>query len=154
MRKYEKLEEIIKPAVETAGYDFVGIEYHANSVNSLLRVFVDKDGGVNLDGCIAVNEQVSAVMDINDPLTGKYTLEISSPGLDRPLFSLDDFSKFIGSKVKLRLSRPIERRRNFKGYIKAVDLNSSIISLEMDDEEKVEISYEQVEVARLIPVFK
>ncbi len=153
MKKYEKLQDIIEPAVTSIGYDFVGIEYHRNSVNSLLRVFIDKDGGVNLDDCMAVNSQVSGVLDVSDPIAGKYSLEISSPGLDRPLFSIQDFFKFKGSEVKLRVSQPINKQRNFKGIIDNTDIEKETIELKLENETLIEIKFSQIDVAKLVPKY-
>ncbi|PIE45227.1 MAG: ribosome maturation factor RimP [Gammaproteobacteria bacterium] len=151
MKKNELLTELLHPAVKSIGYELVGVEYHPNSVNALVRVYIDKDGGVDLDDCIAVNEQVSGILDVEDPIPGKYTLEISSPGLDRPLFSIADFEKFLGSQVKIRLSRPIERQRNVKGDIVAV--NGSLIRIKEQNGRQVELDFKMIEVARLIPTF-
>lgn len=151
MKKNETLSELLSPSVEALGYELVGVEYHPNSVNALLRIYIDKAEGINLDDCIAVNEQVSGVLDVEDPIPGKYTLEISSPGLDRPLFNLNDFNKFIGSQAKIRLSRPIERQRNFKGKIIAV--NDQLITVEEKDGKQTELDFNFIEVARLIPTF-
>lgn len=151
MRKNEQLNELLKPAVEAMGYELVGVEYHPNSVNALVRVYIDKPDGIELDDCVAVNEQVNGVLDVEDPISSKYTLEISSPGLDRPLFSLADFERFIGSHAKIRLSRPIERQRNFKGEIMAV--SGEIISIKSSDEKVAELNFNNIEVARLIPLF-
>lgn len=151
MKKNEQLSELLKPAVEALGYELVGVEYHPNSVNALLRVYIDKADGINLDDCVAVNEQVSGVLDVEDPVPGKYTLEISSPGLDRPLFSLADFQRFIGSQAKIRLSRPIERQRNFKGEIIAVD--GELITIAEKGGKQTALNVNFIEVARLIPTF-
>lgn len=151
MRKNDQLTELLLPAVTSLGYELVGVEYHPNSVNALLRVYIDKAGGINLDDCVAVNEQVSGVLDVEDPIASKYTLEISSPGLDRPLFSLADFEKFVGQHVKLRLSRPIGKQRNFKGSIVAV--NDNMIVIEEKTGVQTEMDYSHIEVARLMPVF-
>lgn len=151
MRKNEQLNELLKPAVEAMGYELVGVEYHPNSVNALVRIYIDKPDGIELDDCVAVNEQVSGVLDVEDPISSKYTLEISSPGLDRPLFSLADFERFIGSHAKIRLSRPIERQRNFKGEIIAV--SGEMISIKSSDEKVAELNFNNIEVARLIPLF-
>ncbi len=151
MKKNEKLTELLSPCVEALGYELVGVEYHPNSVNALLRVYIDKEGGIELDDCVAVNQQVSGVLDVEDPISSKYTLEISSPGLDRPLFNLSDFERFIGSQVKIRLSRPIERQRNFKGQIVAV--NEYLITVEEADGKQTELDFNFIEVARLIPTF-
>ncbi|MBS9781051.1 MAG: ribosome maturation factor RimP [Gammaproteobacteria bacterium] len=151
MKKNEKLTELLSPCVEALGYELVGVEYHPNSVNALLRVYIDKEGGIELDDCVAVNEQVSGVLDVEDPISSKYTLEISSPGLDRPLFNVADFERFIGSQAKIRLSRPIDRQRNFKAQIIAV--NDNIITVEEADGKQTELDFNFIEVARLIPTF-
>lgn len=151
MRKNEAIEELLRPAVESLGYELVGIEYHPNSVNALLRVFIDKEGGINLDDCMAVNQQVGAVLDVEDPISSKYTLEISSPGLDRPLFKLADFERFVGSEVKIRLTQPIERQRNFKGTIHAIE--GEVIKLAVEQNNIVDIQFSRIDVARIIPQF-
>ncbi|MBS9777794.1 MAG: ribosome maturation factor RimP [Gammaproteobacteria bacterium] len=151
MKKNEQLTELLTPSVEALGYELVGVEYHPNSVNALVRIYIDKEGGVNLEDCVAVNEQVSGVLDVEDPITSKYTLEISSPGLDRPLFNLKDFERFIGSQVKIRVSRPVERQRNFKGEILAVEEN--IITVSDKNGNNFELDFNFIDVARLIPTF-
>lgn len=151
MKKNEQLAELLSPSVIELGYELVGVEYHPNSVNALLRIYIDKDGGIELDDCVAVNEQVSGILDVEDPISGKYTLEVSSPGLDRPLFNLADFEKFLGSQAKIRLSRPIERQRNFKGTLVAV--NDSLITIEEESGKQTEFDFNLVDVARLIPTF-
>lgn len=151
MRKNERLTELLTPAVTALGYELVGVEYHPNSVNALLRIYIDKADGIELSDCVAVNEQVSGVLDVEDPISGKYTLEVSSPGLDRPLFNLADFERFIGSQAKIRVSRPIERQRNFKGTILAV--NDELITIEEKDGKQAQLDFNFVEVARLIPTF-
>ncbi len=147
MKKNEQLCQLLTPSIKSMGYELVGVEYHPNSVNALLRVYIDKPEGIVLDDCVAVNEQVSGILDVEDPIAGKYTLEISSPGLDRPLFNVADFQRFIGNRAKIRLSRPIGRQRNFKGEIIAVNGEKIIIA----DKEKVELDVKFIEVARLIP---
>ncbi|PID64157.1 MAG: ribosome maturation factor RimP [Gammaproteobacteria bacterium] len=152
MKKNEQLSELLAPTVEALGYELVGVEYHPNSVNALVRVYVDKETGINLDDCVAVNEQVSGVLDVEDPIPSRYTLEVSSPGLDRPLFNLKDFERFIGRAAKIRISRPIERQRNFKGTLIAVD--GERITIEAEDGKQSELDFNTIEVARLIPTFE
>lgn len=151
MKKTEQLSELLSPVVTAIGYEWVGVEYHPNSVNALVRVYIDKADGITLEDCVAVNEQVSGILDVEDPIPGKYTLEISSPGLDRPLFNLADFEKFIDADVKLRLSRPIARQRNFKGKI--ISVSNPLILIEEKDGKQTQIDYNMIDVARLIPVF-
>ncbi len=152
MKKNEQVSELLAPCVQALGYELVGVEFHPNSVNALVRVYIDKADGINLDDCMAVNEQVSGVLDVEDPIPNKYTLEVSSPGLDRPLFNLRDFQRFIGKPAKIRLSRPIERQRNFKGNIVAVQ--GDWITLETEDGKQAELDFNIIEVARLIPTFE
>lgn len=151
MKKNEVLRELLNPSVEALGYELVGVEYHPNSVNAIVRIYIDKEGGVNLDDCVAVTEQINGVLDVEDPITSKYTLEVSSPGLDRPLFNLQDFHRFIGSQAKIRLSRPIERQRNFKAEI--IGVNEHIITIEEKDGKQTELDFNFIEGARLMPSF-
>lgn len=151
MKKNEQLSELLKPTVESMGYELVGVEYHPNSVNALLRVYIDKADGIDLDDCVAVNDQVNGILDVEDPIPSNYTLEISSPGLDRPLFSLADFERFIGSQAKIRLSRPIERQRNFKGEILAVEGDTITVAEKGGKQTDLNVNF--IEVARLIPTF-
>ncbi len=152
MKKNEQLSELLTPSVEALGYELVGVEYHPNSVNALVRVYIDKADGITLDDCMAVNEQVSGILDVEDPIPSKYTLEISSPGLDRPLFNLKDFERFVGHQAKIRISRPIERQRNFKGTLMGV--NGDLITIEAEDGKQSELDINFIEVARLIPTFE
>lgn len=152
MKKNEQLSELLAPSIEALGYELVGVEYHPNSVNALVRVYIDKEDGITLDDCVMVNDQVSGVLDVEDPIPGKYTLEISSPGLDRPLFTIRDFERFIGSQAKIRISRPINRQRNFKGEIVAV--NETLITICDSDGKQTELAINHIEVARLIPTFE
>ncbi len=151
MKKNEQLSELLTPSVEALGYELVGVEYHPNSVNALLRVYIDKADGVELDDCLAVSEQVSGVLDVEDPIPNHYTLEVSSPGLDRPLFALKDFVRFSGERAKIRLAKPIQRQRNFKGTIVAVD--DEVITIETDDGKQIGLDFHNIETARLIPTF-
>src|SRR5437870_3087505 len=118
MGSYERLNQIIAPAVAALGYELVGCELAQDSGRQILRVYVDGENGITLDGCAAVSRQISAVLDVEDPIKGRFLLEVSSPGLERPLFSLAHYQRFIGHKAKLRLRQPQEDgRRNFTGII-------------------------------------
>ena len=151
MKKNEQLTDLLISSVEAMGYELVGVEYYPSSVNSLLRVYIDKENGVNLDDCMAVNGQINGVLDVEDPIASRYTLEVSSPGLDRPLFSPKDFKRFTGHQVKIRVSRPIDRQRNFKGKI--VSVNGEIITIQDTENKQTELDFNFIDVARLIPKF-
>ena len=86
----------------------------------MLRLYIDNDAGITIDDCARVNHQVIGILDVHDPIKEKYFLEISSPGLDRPLFTLAQFQRFLGEKVKLKLREKIEERRKVTGVIKAL----------------------------------
>jgi ribosome maturation factor RimP len=104
--------------------------------------------GITLDDCQQVSYQISGVLEVEDPIPGNYTLEISSPGWDRPLFTLDHFIRSIGHIVKVRLNRPLNARRNFSGLIQGV--NDSNIILLVDDTE-YSLPYDQINKAHIVP---
>ena len=145
----EQLYRIIRPVVESLGYELVGIEFHNRPRNSLLRIYIDREGGVDVDDCALVSNQVSGVLDVEDAVRGHYTLEVSSPGLDRPLFSLDHFRRFVGSRVKLKLEVPVEGRRNWSGRIRQVE--DEVLILEDEQGEEYRLPFADVEQARLVP---
>ncbi len=142
------MRQMIEPAVTALGFELVGVEYSGS--NGMLRVYIDHKDGITVDDCQAVSHQVSGVLDVEDPIPGQYSLEISSPGLDRPLFTANDYLRFAGSNVKIRLHGMLEGRRNFTGLLKGLE-NDQII-LEVDGEEKW-LPLDQVDRARLIPEY-
>ena len=142
------LKDILTQQIEGMGYEFVGCELQKQSSHgSLLRIFIDKEKGVTIDDCSKVSRQVSAVLDVEDPIQGPYTLEVSSPGLDRPLFEIAHYQKFIGSKVKVRSLMPINDRRNFVGILLRVEKDNII--LEVDNDE-IMLPFANIEKAKLI----
>lgn len=147
MSKQSQLEKIIRPAVEAAGFEFWGLEYLSQGKHSILRVFIEHENGIDVDDCAEVSHQVSGVLDVEDPISGFYNLEISSPGMDRPLFTEQQFAQYVGETVELRLSFPLNGRRKFKGTIEQV--NNGQIELLVDGE-KYDVSVQQVEKAQLI----
>lgn len=120
MEKAEQLGAMLKPAVESLGYTLWGIEYHSGSKPILLRIYIDHPDGITVDDCGDVSEQVSAVLDVEAPIQAEYTLEVSSPGIERPLFSVDQYRQYLGSDVKVRLLWPEHDRRNFRGRLLSV----------------------------------
>lgn len=144
-----KLRDLLEPAVAAVGCELVGIEYLPNGKQSLLRVYIDKAEGVTVDDCSAVSYQVSGLLDVEDPVPGNYTLEVSSPGLDRPLFQARDFERFAGQEVKIRMRFPIDGQRNFRGLLQG--LQEQQVVIEGQDGKRVNLPLDQVEQARLIP---
>lgn len=149
MRKSEALiAELIGPTIEALGLELWGVEHGKQGKFSLLRIFIDSEEGITIDDCEKVSRQVSAILDVEDPISGEYTLEVSSPGLERPLFNLSQFEQFIGDMVRIRTRGPVEGRRKFKGTITAVV--DDVVELAIDGEtyrlphgdiEKAEIVY-------------
>ncbi len=147
-RAPEKLHAMVEPVVTAMGYELVGVEFHRQPGSNLLRVYIDQPRGVSLDDCEAVSNQLSAMLDVEDPIKGRYTLEVSSPGLDRPLFVREHFERFAGQKVKIRLSIPREGRRNYTGMLQGVEDEVVII---VADGQELRLPLVEIEQARLVP---
>ncbi|MGX2039804.1 ribosome maturation factor RimP [Methylocaldum sp. MU1018] len=148
MKPQDRLTGLIEPVVGGLGYELVGIEFDAH--RRVLRVYIDNEAGITLDDCTRVSYQVSGVLDVEDPVPGRYQLEISSPGLDRPLSRLEHFERFKGSLARLQLVRPIDGRRKFKAYLAGVEDNCVLIQ---EGSEILRIPFESIEKARLAPEF-
>jgi ribosome maturation factor RimP len=144
------VHNLIEPVVSALGYELVGIEYLSQGRRSLLRIFIDHVDGINVHDCERVSHQVSGVLDVEDVIRGQYTLEVSSPGLDRPLFTKEQFERFIGSEVNVRLSVAQGGRKKFKGVLRSID--DTNVVLEMDDQE-IRLPFNAIEKANLVPNF-
>jgi ribosome maturation factor RimP len=142
------IQTLIEPAVAALGYELVGAEYLSQGRHSLLRIYIDSEDGITLEDCERVSHQVSGILDVEEVMHGHYSLEVSSPGLDRPLFTLNHFKRFIGKQAKIKLATPIDGRRKFNGVIRAVGDNQVV--LEMDAEE-IELPFDAIEKANLVP---
>jgi len=145
------LWELLEPVVNGMGFELIEIEYSSHVKSNVLRLYIDKEGGIVIDDCSNVSRQVSAILDVEDPISGFFNLEVSSPGLDRPLRKIEDFDRFKGERVKIKTSMPQDGQRNFKGAIKAVE--EDIIIIECDDKE-ISLPVSAIEKARLIPDFE
>jgi ribosome maturation factor RimP len=141
------LRDRLAAIVSAMGYEFVGCELHRQGRGSLLRIYIDKEQGITVEDCSKVSRQISAVLDVEDPIQGQYTLEVSSPGLDRPLFELAQYKKFIGNRVKVRLHTPLNERRNFVGDL--IRVNEMNIHLLINAEEIV-VPFSSIEKANVI----
>jgi ribosome maturation factor RimP len=142
------IQVLIEPAVIALGYELVGAEYLSQGRHSLLRIYIDSEDGITLEDCERVSHQVSGILDVEDAIQGHYSLEVSSPGLDRPLFTLDHFKRFIGKQAKIKLAAPIDGRRKFNGVI--LNVGDDKVVLEMDAEE-FELPFNAIEKANLVP---
>ncbi|MBL1271316.1 MAG: ribosome maturation factor RimP [Oceanospirillales bacterium] len=150
--KLKQLEDILRPVVEGLGYEFWGIEYRSKGYQSMLRVFIDDaENGIGIDDCEKVSRQISGVMDVEDPIQTEYTLEVSSPGMDRPLFRPEQYQAFVGHQVQIRLRMAFEGRRKFQGLIKGVEGDDIVVVV--DDHEYL-LPFDSIEKAQIIPVFE
>ncbi len=143
-----QLETLLAPVVEDLGYELLGVEYHPQGRRSVLRLYIDRPEGITIDDCEVVSREVSALLDVEDPIRGEYNLEVSSPGVDRPLFRAEHYLRFTGHRCKLRLVEPQEGRRNFIGTILGVE--DACVILEVDGE-PISLPLDQVEKANLVP---
>lgn len=146
----ERLETLLSPVVTALGCELWGLEYFAKGRGSVLRLFIDKPEGISVEDCERVSRQVSAVMDVEDPIQSEYVLEVSSPGMDRPLYKLSQYQHSIGETIALRLRLPFEGRRKFTGVLTAVE-NDEIV-LHIDDEEYL-LPFELIDKANVVPRF-
>lgn len=128
----ETLEKLIQSTVEGLGYQLWGYEYRPHSENGLLRIYIDSENGIIIEDCAAVSEQISAVFDVEDPIPAAYTLEVSSPGIDRSLFHAEQYKSYVGEMVKIKTRIAINGRRNYKGNI--TDLTDTEVTLKIDNE--------------------
>ena len=149
-RDQTHLWELFEPVVDGLGYDLIEIEHFPNPKHGVLRLYIDKDGGVNVDDCSIVSRQISALIDVEEPVSGKFNLEVSSPGSDRPLRRLQDFQRFIGALVKIKTVMPLEGQRNFKGRM--LEANEDRLVIETDEEE-LSLPMSAIDKARIIPEF-
>jgi ribosome maturation factor RimP len=133
------------------GYELVGVEFFQRSARrSLLRVYIDHERGIGLEDCTAVSHQLSGVLDVEDPLPGNYDLEVSSPGLDRLLFTVEQIQRFRGHKARVKLATKLAGRRNFEGVLGEIRNDR----LELDTAGEVsELPVDLIDTVRLIPEF-
>ena len=150
------LTQLARRVVEPMGYELVGVEHFRRGGGaSTLRIYIDHPRGITLDDCSAVSHQLSGVLDVEDPLPGRYDLEVSSPGLDRPLVFPEHFTRFAGQRVKVRLAEKVEGRRNLEGVLLGLgDANGGAETVRLEVEGRAwEIPLAALESARLIPDF-
>ena len=147
----QKLNELLQPLVEDLGYEFIGLEYNPNPKHSVLRIYIDHENGVGIQDCETVSRETAALLDVKDPIRSHYNLEVSSPGLDRPLFTPAHYSEFTGFEVQINLYAPQDGRRKFSGPI--LSAGESSVNIEQDGSE-VTLEYDNIAKARLIPDYE
>ncbi|MDH3691394.1 MAG: ribosome maturation factor RimP [Gammaproteobacteria bacterium] len=148
MTTVESLQRILQPGAEALGFELVAVELHGRGRNTLLRVYIDGPQGITVDDCAHVSGQLSAILDVEDPIPGHYTLEVSSPGLDRPLVALDHFKQVVGHRIKVQMRQCLLGRRKFIGTLVRVSGKTLVVEV---DGENYELPCSGIEKARLVP---
>ena len=166
--KTQALQDLIAPAVQACNVDLWGIDFVPQGKRSLLRIYIDKanqnntqpvmneDGelvegqGIGVQDCVRVTQQVGAMLDVHDPISGEYSLEVSSPGWDRPFFQLSQMPAYIGQQIALRLISAVDNRRKFQAKLIAVDLETEMIQVEVDNQQILEIDSHNIDKSNLI----
>ena len=144
----DELAKLLEPTVERLGYELADLEVRLGSKGGMVRVFIDKPEGIDLEDCEKVSLAVSALLDVEDPVPGNYNLEVSSPGLDRKLTKVEHFQRFEGQIVKVQMRFPIEGRRRFRGTLVSSDDENIVVEV---DGESHSLPLKTIDTARLVP---
>ena len=136
--------------MNAVGMELWGIEFLSQGKHSILRVYIDSENGVTIDNCEAASHQVSGILDVEDPINGEYNLEVSSPGMDRPLFNFDQFAAYEGELIKVRLQMSVNGMRNFTG--KLLEAKDDALTFQVDNQQ-LTVSINQIDKANLVPIF-
>jgi ribosome maturation factor RimP len=146
--KEQQLIELIRPVVEALGFELWGLDYSSRGKDSVLCIYIESEKGILVDDCAQVSRQVSGVLDVEDPITSEYNLEVSSPGMDRPLFTLEQFNRYVGEFVDVKLRYAFEGRRKFKGKLVAIEDGEDIV-VQVDSHEYL-LPIDAIDKANLI----
>lgn len=149
-RKELEAVELLAPTVESLGCEIWGIEYLSQGKHSKLRLYIEKEGGIDVDDCAEVSRHVSDVLDVEEFSNSQYTLEVSSPGLDRILFNEAHYEAFAGQQVDVRLNFPFEGKKKFVGTLTGVEDHSAVVQI---DDEEILLPIENIQKTRVVPVF-
>lgn len=145
----QRLIEIIQQPIEALGFELIGLEY-IRSRQPILRIFIDHEKGISVDDCAEVSHQISAIFDVEDPIASNYTLEVSSPGMDRPLFTIEHYKQFIDQNISFSLRIPTMNRRNWKG--KLMQVENEMITVDVDGELH-QFAFGNIQKANIVPQF-
>tara|TARA_B110000444_G_scaffold252371_1_gene281603 strand:- start:638 stop:1096 length:459 start_codon:yes stop_codon:yes gene_type:complete len=133
LAKEQQLQLLIEPSIEAMGFELWGLEYLSQGRHTLLRIFIESNSGVTVDSCAEISRHLSSIFDVEDPVAGEYTLEVSSPGIDRPLFKLEQYSGYIGEGIEVKLRTAFDGRRKFNGTLKSLEAEDVVV--QVDDHE-------------------
>lgn len=142
------LTSLLEPVIQSMGYELVGIEFQGSIQHGTLRVYIDHEKGIGVDDCATISHQISAILDVEEPIQQAYDLEVSSPGIDRPLFKARDYEQFSGRAAKIKMAVPLNGRKNFKGVLQGV-IDSRRVQI-MVDNEGFELPISDIAKANLI----
>ena len=145
------LYALIEPVASAMGFELWGLDHLSQGKHSRLVIYIDGPEGVTVDDCADISRQVSAILDVEDPIAGEYRLEVSSPGMDRPLFTLDHFERFKGHVVAIKLRTAFDGRRKFKGLLAGIEDDE--VLLQVDGEEYC-FPIDSIDQARVVPQFE
>lgn len=148
-KRTEQLKELLAPVVEDLGFTLWGVQYLQGRA-AVLRLFIDREEGITVEDCVRVSREVSGILNVEDPIPGEYNLEVSSPGMDRPLFELAQFESYLGEDVQLKLLAPLAGKRKITATLVAVDGDTLVV---MRNGDTLRVPYSQVDRARLEPRF-
>ena len=143
-----QLRSLIEPVVTGMGFELWGVEYLTQGRYSVLKIFIDSENGIDVDDCASVSRQVGSLLDGEEPLRGQYTLEVSSPGMDRRLFTFEQFDLMKGFQVKLKLNKPFDGKKRFTGLL--VGTEDKEVVLRVGEEETL-FPYEMIDRANVVP---
>jgi ribosome maturation factor RimP len=138
---------LAEPLCREEGLELVYVQFRRESAGRVLRLYIDKPGGVSLEDCTRVSRQLSDILDVNLDDLGPYHLEVSSPGSDRPLGKAEDFDRFKGQMARIRTTQPLNGRKNFKGQLKGLTTGGVCLAC---DHGEVVIALEEISIARLV----
>jgi len=147
--KAEELQAMLAPTVASLGLELLGVEFVPSGASALLRLFIDApDRHVGIEDCEAASREVSALLDVEDPIASEYTLEVSSPGIERPLFTIAQFARWVGDEAKVALRLPQQGRRRITGRIVSAEGDTLVLA---DAQGEITIKFDNIDKARLNP---
>lgn len=149
-KRIDVLKTMLEPAVHAVGMQLWGIEFLAQGRQSILRLYIESENGVTIEDCEAVSHQVSGVLDVEDPIKGEYHLEVSSPGMDRPLFTFEQIARYVGQNIKVRLQMAVAGRRHFTGVL--TEAKDDALTFQVEGQ-PLSVSFNQIDKANLVPTF-
>jgi len=148
----QDLTALFEPVIQSMGYELVGIEFQGSTQHGTLRIYIDHNNGIGVDDCVAISRQISAILDVEEPIQQAYDLEVSSPGINRPLFKAKDYEQFAGHSARIKLVAGLDGRKNFKGMLQGVT-DSGFVQI-MADNETFELPISDIAKANLVDEIK